>query len=77
MKQLTSNRDLFDYLVSLSGILKERNESELAEEVLSAAKTAAGNMSAEFLGESRNALRRTQRNVQSVLAQLDAAFDRK
>ena len=57
MKPLSSNRELYEYLVLLAGKLKERGFPELSETVRLASRHAASNMSTEFLGESRIALR--------------------
>jgi hypothetical protein len=89
MKPLTSNSELYEYLRGLSKILEERHAPELNEVVTHASQTAAGNVSTEFLGESRIALRRVMKeghgiltaeeraDLREVLAQIDGAFDRK
>lgn len=89
MKPLASNRELFEYLIHLYAELTRQALVELAEVVGFAIRQGAGNMSAEFLGESRLALRRVQReagdtltvqereDLSAVLRQLDEAFDRR
>jgi len=89
MKQLSSNSELYEYLQSLSKLLRERQAKELSEAVAHASETSAGNLSTEFLGESRMALKRLLKKehgvlnseeraeVKDVLNQIDAAFDRK
>jgi hypothetical protein len=57
MKNLSSNTDLYNYLLSLGDLLADRGLPELAESVRFAAGQATG-LSTEFLGESRIALRR-------------------
>jgi hypothetical protein len=56
MKKLTSNTDLYEYLLLLGNLLAERGSQQLADSVRIAARTGAG-LSTEFLGESRIALR--------------------
>lgn len=56
MKKLSSNTDLYDYLLSLGDLLAGREVSQLAEAVRFAARQGTG-LSTEFLGESRIALR--------------------
>jgi hypothetical protein len=56
MKKLTSNTDLYEYLLWLGNLLAERRAQQLAESVRFAARQGAG-LSTEFLGESRIALR--------------------
>jgi hypothetical protein len=86
--KLSSNRQLYDYLVSLSAELKIRGADELSSVTASAAHHAWG-MSTEFLGESRIALRRVLQEeggglsetdrieLVEVLKQLDDAFDKR
>jgi hypothetical protein len=88
MKRLSNNAELFQYLQSLGNMLEERHAKGLSEAVVHASRTAAGNMSSEFLGESRIALRRLineehgiltaqeRDDVKDVLSQIDGAFDR-
>jgi hypothetical protein len=89
MKTLSNNAELFQYMQSLGKTLEERDAKELSEAVVHASRTAAGNISTEFLGESRVALRmviggehgvltRQERDdVKDVLKQIDGTFDRK
>ena len=88
MKPFANNRELFDYLILLASMLRERKFNELSEAVTFASQQASG-MSAEFLGESRIALRRVlceeggiltvqERNdLSGVLKQLDDSFDKR
>ena len=89
LKALSNNRELYEYLLLLAEKLKDRGSLELGETVRLASRHAASNMSTEFLGESRIALRQVlqvQRNVLTeqertdladVLKQLDDALDQK
>ena len=89
MKRLSNNADLYQYLQSLGRTLEERHASELSEAVAHASQTAAGNISTEFLGESRIVLRRLineehgiltnqeRDDAKDVLSQIDGAFDRR
>jgi hypothetical protein len=85
--KLSSNRQLRDYLVSLSAELKSCGADELSAVAAAAAHHAWG-LSTEFLGESRIALRRILREgrvlsekehteLVDVLKQIDAAFDKR
>jgi hypothetical protein len=86
MTLLTSNDELYRYLVQLGELLAERGAS--AEGVRSAVKQAAG-LSIEFLGESRNALMQVlnvdaralksneREQLLSVISQIEAALQRK
>jgi hypothetical protein len=85
--KLASNRELYEYLLSLSSILKSRGSEELSHLVREASRFAAG-MSTEFLGESRIALRQVvndadilrqeeQADLLDVIDQLDIALDRR
>jgi hypothetical protein len=56
MKKLTSNTDLYEYLLSLGNLLSDRRAPQLAESVRFAARQSTG-LSTEFLGESGIALR--------------------
>jgi hypothetical protein len=85
MKVLSSNKELYDYLVSLSLELKLRGAAALSELITLAIGNAASS-STEFLGESRIALKRIlgQENgiltnqerddLLDVLKQLEKAF---
>lgn len=57
MKSMSSNRDLYEYLSSLSLTLKSRGLRELSDS-LDFAMGQASSSSTEFLGESRIALQR-------------------
>ena len=86
--KLTSNKELYDYLLTFSSTLKSRKRERLSQLLTSASGHAAG-MSTEFLGESRIALREVSREQDSALtreeqgqvlevpAQLDATLDRR
>src|SRR5437667_5665134 len=67
MKQLMSNKELYEYLVDLSSKLRARGCEPLAASVLAASRQAAG-LSTEFLGESRIALRNVSDSDQAVLS---------
>jgi hypothetical protein len=56
MKKLSSNADLYEYLLTLGNLVADRGSQQLAEAVRSAARQGTG-LSTEFLGESRIALR--------------------
>jgi len=87
MRNLASNQELYDYLVSLGGVLAQRGADQLAEKVRTATRHAAG-LSAEFLGESGIALRNVLDSAEDVLnfdeldelrgviSQIEAAFRR-
>ena len=53
--KLRSNKDLYNYLLSLSKVLGERGSQQLEESINTAAKQATG-LSTEFLGEAHMAL---------------------
>jgi hypothetical protein len=88
MRSLSSNADLYAYLLELAEDLRRLGSAELAEVVTSASKQASS-MSTEFLGESRIALRRvwsrgrtmlSERacaDLVDVLKQLDVALDKR
>ena len=57
MKKLSSNTDLYNYLLALGDLLAGRGVPQLAETVRFAARQGTG-LSTEFLGESGIALRR-------------------
>ena len=88
MKILLSNRDLYEYLLTLSSELHKRGSGSSSELVASASRKATG-MSTEFLGEARIALRETlqrekeiltpeeRRDLLDVLEQLNRALDRR
>jgi len=85
--KLANNRELYEYLLSLSTTLQSRGGDALSQIVSAASRHAAG-MSTEFLGESRIALRQVaqdtggilspaeQGDLCDVLEQLDQALDR-
>jgi hypothetical protein len=89
MKILFNNRELYDYLLFLASELKKRKFDELSEAVTFASRHAAGNMTTEFLGESRIALQRVlkeedgvltvkeRNNLSDVVKQLDDALDKR
>jgi hypothetical protein len=86
--KLSSNQDLYDYLRRLICELQKAGATTLVHAVSFAADQASS-MSAEFLGESRLALRQvldqengalsqSQRaDLESVINQLDDALDRR
>jgi hypothetical protein len=85
--ELSSNRELYEYLLFLDSQLESRGSGVLSKGLAAAARTASAIPVTEFLGESRIALRRvlaeesgilsrTERaDLQHVLRQLDAALD--
>jgi hypothetical protein len=88
MVRLSSNVQLYEYLVRLGNELRDCGCVDLADAAISASRHASG-MSTEFLGESRIALRRisiggqesmtqqTRVDLADVLQQLDAALDKR
>ena len=72
MKQLSNNKELYDYLVDLSATLRKRGAESLASIVYAASRHAVG-LSTEFLGESRIALRKVSDSDQSVLSETERA----
>ena len=88
MKALSSNRDLYEYLLLLAPMLKQRGATALSEDVQFASRLASTIPATEFLGESRIALRRVldeengilnaqeRTDLCDVLRQLDSAFNR-
>ena len=87
MRKLSSNTDLYNYLLSLGDLLAGRGSPQLAEAVRFAARQGTG-LSAEFLGESRIALQRVldedsgvlqmheRDELRGVISQLNTAFRR-
>ena len=87
MKMLSSNTDLYNYLLSLGDLLAERGSAQLAESVRFAARQGTG-LSTEFLGESCIALRKVldtesgllqlheRDELRGVISQLNTAFRR-
>jgi hypothetical protein len=65
------NRELYEYLVLLADKLKDRGFLELSETVRLASRHAASNMSTEFLGESRIALRQLLQSKSNALTELE------
>jgi len=57
MNNLCNDNELYEYLQLLSKTLEERHAKELSEIVAHASRTSAGNVSSEFLGKSRIALK--------------------
>lgn len=85
MRTLQSNNDLFEYLLSLAEVLTSDGERELANEVEFASRYALGSAS-EFLhyagislkkvrDEARNLDRESLAEVDSVIAQIETAFN--
>jgi|HubBroStandDraft_2_1064218.scaffolds.fasta_scaffold608009_2 hypothetical protein len=89
MKPLSNNREFYEYLLYLAAELKKRKFDELSEAVTFASRHASSNISTEFLGESRIALRRVLKeenevltvqgraDLSDVLKQLDEALDKR
>ncbi len=87
MKTLAGIKELYDYLVFLTSELKQRGSAELSGAVDHARLCSASNITTEFLGESRIALRRVRdeeanalsaehrADLLDVLRQLDQALD--
>ncbi len=85
--KLSSNRDLYEYLLLLASQLENQGAEVLRKDVSAAARTANVFPAPEFLGKSRIALRRVlsegnsfmsqidRAELQDVLGQLDVAFD--
>ena len=67
-----NDKELFDYLVWLSGELKSKGKSELAEEVKIASRFASGSPS-EFLHEAQTVLKKVKANCISVLSETQLA----
>jgi len=88
MEPLSSNSQLYEYLLGLEGKLRALGSVDLADAVASASRLASG-LSTEFLGETRIALQWVSTQGQGVLnaqdrsdlldvvAQLDDALDRR
>jgi hypothetical protein len=87
--KLSSNRDLYEYLVSPESQLRSRGWQDLSKVVAAAAGAANTIPATEFLSESRIALKRVlaeesgilsqieRADLQYVLSQLEEAFDRR
>jgi hypothetical protein len=87
--KLTSNGELYNYLVSLSDNLKIKGAAGLSDAVASASRTAWTIPVTEFFGESRIALRRVllegcgvltdseRKDANDILEQLDETFTRR
>jgi hypothetical protein len=72
MKSLSSNRDLYEYLLSFSSELKRQGLLALSETVAFASGQASSS-STEFLGESRIALRQVMSEEKGVLTSQERA----
>jgi hypothetical protein len=72
MKRLSSNKELYDYLVDLAEELRVRGSDSLANVVLFAADQAGG-FSTEFLGESRIALEKVLNSGKAPLKENEKA----
>jgi hypothetical protein len=68
VKTLSSNSDLYQYLLELSALLRSSGLVDLADIVRSASRQSAA-MSTEFLGESRIALRQVWSHGQTALSE--------
>jgi len=89
MKVMSDNRDLYEYLLFLAPLLKQRGSTELSEIVQFASRLVSTFPDTEFLGESRLALKRVldqengilndqeRTDLCDVLKQLDSAFNRR
>jgi hypothetical protein len=89
MKALSNNRELYEYLLFLDSVLKQRGATALSEIVQFAIGQASTFPATEFLGESRIALRRVldeengilndqeRTDLRDVLKQLDSAFKKR
>jgi hypothetical protein len=87
--KLSSNRQRYDYMMSLSEELRSKGAHELSEVVSEASMHVNAFPATEFLGESRIALRRValdgkgllqdseHADLSDILEQLNAAFDRR
>jgi hypothetical protein len=85
--ELSSNRELYEYLVLVASQLWSRGVEALSKDLAVAARTAGAVPAAEFLGGSRIALRRVlaeengilspqdRAELQEVLIQVEMAFD--
>jgi|HubBroStandDraft_3_1064219.scaffolds.fasta_scaffold710867_1 hypothetical protein len=83
---LSSNRALYEYLVSLESVLSTRGRPDLSRVAAAAARAANTIPATDFLGESRIALKRVlaeeggifsqveSADLQDVLRQLDEGF---
>jgi len=88
MKTLSNNQDLYEYLLFLDSVLKQRGATALSGIVQFASMQASTFPATEFLGESRIALRRVldeengilneqeRTDLRDVLKQLDSAFNK-
>jgi len=85
--RLENNQQLYDYLASIGTKLSARGAVELSRIVMMASHYAGTVPATEFLGESRIALRRVEKEqnvltqdehleVADVVRQLDEAFGR-
>jgi hypothetical protein len=86
--KLSSNPDLYEYLVRLASELEGRLEA-LSRALAAAARTRSVIPATEFLGESRIVLRRVlaeengilsqieRETLQDMLREVDATFDRR
>ena len=89
MKTLSNNQDLYEYLLFLDSLLKQRGAMALSEIVQFASMQASTFPVTEFLGESRIALRRVldeengilnkqeRTDLHDVLKQLNSAFNKR
>jgi hypothetical protein len=71
-REFQSNRELFDYLVQLSDILRSKGEADLADQVWKASRFASGPPS-EFLYEAEAALRSVRQTCVDRSVILDEA----
>jgi hypothetical protein len=74
MKPFSNNRELYEYLLFLAAELQKRKFKELSEAVAFASRQAASNISTEFLGESRIALRRVLKEEDGILTVQERAI---
>lgn len=67
-KKLKNNQDLYEYLLCLNTVLKERGACELSKSVHLASEFACGSSPSEFLGEARIALTKVKNEHNSILS---------
>jgi hypothetical protein len=75
--KLSSNRELYEYLLLLALRLESRGAEVLSKSVSAAARTANTFPATEFLGESRIALRRVLAEENGMLSQVELVDLRK
>lgn len=73
MKHLANNQELYDYLLALSAKLRQRGGTQDLLRAVEFACSQAASSSAEFLGESRIALKCVLNEEQVILSAVDRA----